>query len=380
MQRKLPQVPHTTKIGYSAAELLTSVLGMFSNVVPIPTDKDLGIDMRAELLRGSKPVGLFYNVQCKGTEDVINDEEDIAVKIKIATLNYWLQQREPTFLIVVDRTKQKFYWTFPLQQVEHRLEELQSQETVTIHVSKTSFFEYNIIMLPPEMMDIIHQYDYKILESLTKALSKNPIDSKKLCESSYEKAINFNSGIKKRVVEDIDIDDDKKKIITEIFMLENKYGQTELFKHPSEIDNFDLSKSRVLVNELLVDFYGISSSLSRAGITNFKGFELPYEEKEPPTKLVVSFGMGVQIRLLQKIILILSDYQLEYIDFVDYRQEDYDEYLFTAAIGTYSYNDRNLGLIKIDNELLEKLLDPLISANNFYAYLIQDVEDPCIDW
>ena len=77
MQRKLPKVPYTTKIGYSASELLNSVLGMFSNVIPIPTDKDLGIDMRAELLRGSIPVGLFYNVQCKGTEDVIIDEEDV---------------------------------------------------------------------------------------------------------------------------------------------------------------------------------------------------------------------------------------------------------------------------------------------------------------
>ncbi|NTU28830.1 DUF4365 domain-containing protein [Brevibacillus sp. HB1.1] len=380
MQRKLPQVPHTTKIGYSASELLISVLGMFSNVVPIPTEKDLGIDMRAELLSGSIPVGMHYNIQCKGTEDVIIDEKNIAVIINVTTINYWLQQKEPTFLVVVDRITQKFYWTYPFHQVESRIEDIQSQETVTIHVSKTSFFEYNIKMLPPEMMDIIHQYEYKILEKLTKVLSKNPIDSQKLGESSYEEAISINNVIKERTVEDIDIDDDKKKIITEIFMLENEYGQTDLFKHPSETDNFDLSKTRVLINELLVDFYDISSALSRAGITSFKGFGLPSDETEPPTKLVLSFGMGVQIRLLQKIIQILSDYQLEYIDFVDYRQEDYDEYLFTVAIGTDSYNDTNLSLIKIDTELLEKLLDPLISANNFYAFLIQDVEDPCIDW
>ncbi|MFC8689671.1 DUF4365 domain-containing protein, partial [Brevibacillus porteri] len=330
-------------------------------------------------LSGAIPAGLHFNIQCKGTEDVIIDEKSIAIKIKVTTINYWLQQKEPTFLIVVDRTKRRFYWTYPLHQVEDRIEEIQFQETVTIHVSKASFFDYNIKKLPTEMMEIIHQYEYKILENLTKALSKNPIDSEKLGESSYEKAISLNA-IKVRTVEDIDIDDDKKKIITEIFMLENEYGQTDLFKHPSEIDNFDLSKSRVLVNELLADFYSISSSLSRAGITNFKGFGLPSDETEPPTKLVVSFGMGVQIRLLQKIILILSDYHLESIDFVDYRQEDYDEYLFTVAIGTYSYNDTNLGLIKIDTELLEKLLDPLISTNKFYAYLIQNVEDPCMDW
>ncbi|MFC8689699.1 DUF4365 domain-containing protein, partial [Brevibacillus porteri] len=62
MQRKLPQVPHTTKIGYSAAELLSSVLGMFSNANPIPTDKDLGIDMRAELLIVAITAGLHFNI------------------------------------------------------------------------------------------------------------------------------------------------------------------------------------------------------------------------------------------------------------------------------------------------------------------------------
>ncbi|WPS87819.1 hypothetical protein SMD22_25800 [Brevibacillus halotolerans] len=174
--------------------------------------------------------------------------------------------------------------------------------------------------------------------------------------------------------------DDKKKIISEIFMIENHYGKTELFKRLTEFDDIDLSKTRVLINELLLDFYDINNALGTAGITNIKGFGLDSHATEIPKRLVLSFGMGVPIRLLQKIISILSSYQLEYFDFVDYRQEVYDEYLYTVEIGTYSYNDTNLGLIKVDNELVGKLLDHNISANEFYALLIQDVFDPCNDW
>jgi len=171
-----------------------------------------------------------------------------------------------------------------------------------------------------------------------------------------------------------------KSIISEIFMIENHYGRTELFKQLFEFDDLDFSNIRVIVNELLLDFYEIINAFGTAGITTLKGFELTSDEKEVPTSLVLSFGMGVPIRLLQKIISILSNYQLEYIDFVDYRQEIYDEFVSAVEIGTYSYNDTNLGLIKLDNELVEKLLDPQISANKFYALLIQEVFDPCIDW
>ncbi|MED1795415.1 hypothetical protein P4V54_22390 [Brevibacillus nitrificans] len=170
--------------------------------------------------------------------------------------------------------------------------------------------------------------------------------------------------------------DDKKKIISEIFMIENYYGQTELFKPPNEFDNLDLSKTRVLVNKILLNFYDINTALGTAGITNLKGFELDSYEIEIPKRLVLSFGLGVPIRLLQKIFSILSSYQLEYFDYVDYRQEVYDEYLCTVEIGTYSYNDTNLGLIKVDDKLIGKLLDSKISANEFYGLLIQDVVDP----
>lgn len=163
-------------------------------------------------------------------------------------------------------------------------------------------------------------------------------------------------------------------------MVENYYGQTELFKPLLAIDELDVNKVRIRINELLVDFYEIINALSKAGITNLKGFELDSGEMEIPTKLVLSFGMGIPISLLQKIISTLSNYQFEYVDFVDFRQAVYDEYLFTVEIGTYSYNDANLGLIKLDNELLAKLLDPQISANKFYSLLIQVVFDPCIDW
>ncbi|MED1917631.1 hypothetical protein P4V64_20140, partial [Bacillus thuringiensis] len=90
---------------------------------------------------------------------------------------------------------------------------------------------------------------------------------------------------KNRTEEEI-VDDYKKKIISEIFMIENYYGKTELFKTPFEIEYLDLSITRVYTNELLVDFYDINNSLSKIGITNLNGFELSSNEKEAPTKLV----------------------------------------------------------------------------------------------
>lgn len=179
---------------------------------------------------------------------------------------------------------------------------------------------------------------------------------------------------------DFGVGDNNKDILSEIFMVENHYGQTELFKHLVEFDDLDLTNTRILINELLPYFYDICNALTIKGIMNFKGFELSIDQKEAPTKLVLSFGMGVPIRLLQRIILVLSNFQLEFLDFVDYRQEVYDSYLSTVEIGTYSYNDKNLDLIKLDQEMLKKLLDPSITANKFYSLVIQNVLDPCTDW
>lgn len=176
IERKLPKVSHNTKVGYSSAELLLSTLGMVSNIYPIPTEKDLGIDMRAELLKGQSPIGQHYNVQCKGTEDVEINDTDISIQIKVTTINYWLQQKEPTFLIVVDREQQLFFWTYPYFQIKDRIEQIQNQKTVSIFVPKNSYFDTNIKELPEEMVDIIFNYESNNLENFAQTLKSLPIN------------------------------------------------------------------------------------------------------------------------------------------------------------------------------------------------------------
>lgn len=196
MERKLPQVPETTKLGISAAELLMSVLDMFSSVIPIPTEKDLGIDMRAELLDGRVPTGIHYNVQCKGKEECDVQEGKFTYPIKVSTINYWNQQKEPTFLIVVDRSNQIFYWAYPYAQIEERMEEIQKQEHVSIHVQKENSFDNKTKKLPKDMMDILYGYHFNILEKIALLLSDVELESKiKISDSQFDKVLDMRSAV-----------------------------------------------------------------------------------------------------------------------------------------------------------------------------------------
>jgi predicted molibdopterin-dependent oxidoreductase YjgC len=90
--------------------------------------------------------------------------------------------------------------------------------------------------------------------------------------------------------------------------------------------------------------------------------------------------MCLPIRVIQSILRILINYDLKYIDFVDHRQDCYDEYLRSIEIGTYSYEDDNLGLIPVSDTLILELLSSNISSNKFYSLIIQDVKEPATDW
>jgi len=49
---KLPKRSKSQEIGVSAADLLSSVFTKFCNVIPVPQDKDLGIDFICEIMQG----------------------------------------------------------------------------------------------------------------------------------------------------------------------------------------------------------------------------------------------------------------------------------------------------------------------------------------
>lgn len=208
MDKKLPKFLDTTITGITAAELLTSVLDRFSIVIPVPQEKDIGIDMRAELLKNNYPMGIHYNVQCKGTEEVDDEVDKLSVSIKVSTINYWLQQKEPTFLVVVDKKAELFYWSYPYMQIKDRIEEIQSKDTVSIHVFKSSFFNTKLDNLPKQMMDYIREYHVNILEKIALVLSETDLDSS-VHNGLLDQMVSMNNSVKNvlqsiSIIKDVD--------------------------------------------------------------------------------------------------------------------------------------------------------------------------------
>jgi hypothetical protein len=54
---KLPKRTKSQRIGASAADLLSLVFTEFCNVIPVPQDRDLGIDFICEIMQGEHPTG-----------------------------------------------------------------------------------------------------------------------------------------------------------------------------------------------------------------------------------------------------------------------------------------------------------------------------------
>ena len=153
---KLPKRTKSQKIGVSAADLLNLVFTEFCNVIPVPQDRDFGIDFICEIMQGEHPTGKLFNIQCKGKEDANVEGNSIRVSIKVTTFNYWLLQPNPTFLIVVDRQKSIFYWSFPQDFLGSFNKKWQEQETVSIPVPIQDCFKQDIRVLPPKLVSIVN--------------------------------------------------------------------------------------------------------------------------------------------------------------------------------------------------------------------------------
>lgn len=154
---KLPKRTKSQRIGESAAELLNSVFTEFCNVIPVPQSRDLGIDFICEIMQGEYPTGKLFNVQCKGTEEAEVKGDSIRVPIAVTTLNYWLLQPNPTFLVVVDRQNRIFYWSFPKDFLSSLDKNWQEQQTVSIPVPIQNRFEQDIDTLPVQLVSIVHR-------------------------------------------------------------------------------------------------------------------------------------------------------------------------------------------------------------------------------
>ncbi|EAZ93182.1 DUF4365 domain-containing protein [Crocosphaera chwakensis] len=77
---RLPKRTKSQKIGVSAAELFNAVFSEFCNVIPVPQERDFGIDFTCEIMNQESPTGKLFNVQCKGKNQVVLNN-DIAIPI-----------------------------------------------------------------------------------------------------------------------------------------------------------------------------------------------------------------------------------------------------------------------------------------------------------
>ena len=172
---KLPVYSLNKKKGNLAADYLKRVISNFAVVNIIDESVDLGIDMRAEVLNETSPIGLFFNIQSKGKDEVDSETEKqgyFTVPIKISTINYWRQQNDVTILFVVDNVMGKCYWCNPLEQIADKISSIQSQDTVTIRVYLNKYIDLSSQECPSSIRQDIMLYMVNQVEHINEKLEK----------------------------------------------------------------------------------------------------------------------------------------------------------------------------------------------------------------
>jgi Domain of unknown function (DUF4365) len=89
---KLPKRTNSQMIGSNAADLLSSVLTVLCNVIPVPQDRDFGIDFICEIMQGEHPTGKLFNIQCKGKEEAKVKGDLIIVPIAVFIIKGFVHQ------------------------------------------------------------------------------------------------------------------------------------------------------------------------------------------------------------------------------------------------------------------------------------------------
>ncbi|MFA9378345.1 MAG: DUF4365 domain-containing protein [Lachnotalea sp.] len=148
---KLPMYSKEKKQGNIAADILKKNLQKIAIVNGHDESIDLGIDMRAQIIKDGEPLPLFFNIQCKGKEIIEEDEikkDYFSICIKTATINFWRQQNEVTFLFVVDNDTEKCFWVNPLKILESRIDEIQNQDSVSVKVPLCNIIDNKINAVP----------------------------------------------------------------------------------------------------------------------------------------------------------------------------------------------------------------------------------------
>lgn len=171
---KLPVYGKNKQTGNIAADTLKSILQRFAIVNSHDESIDLGIDMRAQIIENTIPQEQFFNIQCKGTEelDIISSVGCFRIPIKVTTINYWNQQNETTFLFLVDNSKLNCYWCNPLLQLDGRINQIQQKDKVTIKVPSENCINAQTTKFPNDFINCITLYLVKKASKLSDITQK----------------------------------------------------------------------------------------------------------------------------------------------------------------------------------------------------------------
>lgn len=180
---KLPTYSQEKKQGNIAADILKKNLQKIAIVNGHDESIDLGIDMRAQIIKDSKPLPLFFNIQCKGKDTIekyVINKGYLSVCIKITTINFWRQQNEITFLFVVDNDTEKCFWVNPLKILKSKIDNIQNQDSISVKVPLCNIIDNKINTIPMEWIEDILMYmatqqelNVKLLEDTVLGLTEN---------------------------------------------------------------------------------------------------------------------------------------------------------------------------------------------------------------
>lgn len=238
---KLPIYSNAKKTGNIASDILKSILQKFAIVNLHDESIDLGIDMRAQVIENNIPKEQFFNIQCKGKNDIgiLNLENNcFRVQIKVSTINYWNQQNETTFLFVVDNKTANCYWCNPLLQLGSRIVEIQKNESVVIKVPLDNCLNNNSQSLPNEFKNCITFY---LVQNVSK-ISDITTKIKDGISGKYTLDIPSSFDILSILMKQINKIEKDYDDISSIIIQNIKNGLSNSLKYLVELDQIDLTR------------------------------------------------------------------------------------------------------------------------------------------
>jgi|ERR1017187_1846443 hypothetical protein len=121
----------------------------------------------------------------------------------------------------------------------------------------------------------------------------------------------------------------------------------------------------VQINDLLPNYRELFFSLNRQGIHLMNTFGSTSAQPNPPDEFIITTSSGVKKEYIQKIIKIAKDFGLKGVGMIPREMRTSEEE--QVFIGSYAFKTKDRPFLKMTPEIIEKLLSPRISDEDFWA-------------